>query len=660
MASPQEQMVRLTREPSVPDPHYPPAWPGTTVTEHNSSISLAEYCAIIVRRRWIIYAALFVVVSLTAFVTWKQTPIYRASLKLQIDIDQPSILPFSGYDSTGFSYEPPEQYLKTQLETLSSRTLATRVIRAMKLDSDPRYQTQSQPDIPERIMNRAMQWLRTAYHHWRPVPPRPAAEYKVADNGGQKISPLAAGFVSRLTVTSIKDSRVELVSFDSPSPTLAAEVLNTLATEYIQMNFETKYDATIQASNFLAKQLVDLKAQLEKSDANTLNQNSIQNSILKREADSSKQIYDTMLQRLTEAGITAGLKSNNIHVVDPAEPPQIPYLPDRAADMLKALGGGLMLGLALVFLLEHVDTHPDNSLKTPDDIDRYIKLPFLGLIPAFHASSRAPRRGLLPIRIRYSSSSNGHHRSNGNGHNGSMGLVNFLSKESLVSEAYRDLRTSVLLSASADRFPKALLVTSSLKGEGKTTTCANLGIALAQANEKVLLVDCDMRNPNIHSIFGLENTDGISNVLSGIPELPPFIQPTKVSNLFVITAGMAPPNPSELIGSTQMKRCLTAFSRHFSHILIDSPPLLAATDARILATWVDGVVIVIKGGETTKEAVIRSHRLLSDVHARILGTMLNNVDLHTTGYYYYSQYYHDRSHDKSKQPECAKESEAVH
>ncbi len=634
------------------------------------------------------------------------------------------------------------------------------------------------------MIGHVMQAARGAYRVLRPANSLPAMAPK-SEEKDQLISPLAAAFVSSLAVTPIKDSRVVVVSFDSRDPTLAAQILNTLAAEYIQMNFETKYKATVTASEFLEKQLVDLRAQVQKSEAqlvkfgrahniyalgskeniimqkladldsaltnaqaeriakesvwktlaqaspgefpdslrnddirkleanigqlqqqqarlralfkaewpelkqianqlgvaeqqladaketaikevaaaygaaeekekllehavaaqkveaDTLNKDFIQYSILKREVDSSKQVFDGMLQRMKEAGISAGLKSNNIHVVDPAEPPQSAYLPDITMNMLKALAGGLLLGIALAFLQEHIFSHLDRSLKTPEDIDRYIKLPFLGLIPSVQTPSPVLSLKLSRKNAQILMPADGHNGSTGSADKSIVELIAHYDSQSLISEAYRDLRTSILLSASTARSPKALLVTSSLKGEGKTTTSINLAITLAQANEKVLLVDCDMRNPSIHKVFGLENENGLSSFLSGTSTTDmPLTQTTQVPNLFLFPAGQMPPNPSELLGSAGMRKCILELSEQFDHILIDSPPLLAVTDARILATMVDGVVLVIKGGETTKEAVIRSRRLLQDVHAPILGTMLNNVDFRSSDSYYYAKNYY--------------------
>lgn len=752
--------------------------------EPDSHINLVDYWTILSKRRWIVIGALVTVLALTGINTWKQTPVYQASLKLQIDVEQPNILPFRNNALPAFSYISTEEFLKTQFEALASRTLATRVIRTMKLDQDPRFLGTRQPDL----VDMGVQWVHQGLQSILPanaVAQPLRSEAPGAAKKDAEISPLAAAFVGGITVTPIKESRVVVVSFDSLDPGLAAEALNTLADEYIKMNLETKYNASLAARTFLQDQLINLKAQVELADAklvkfgqehniyvssdkenvvtqklaalntslteaqtermqreaiwnvvrqaspdqfpdtlrnddirkleanvgqlkqqqagmkaqyksewpdmkavtnrlavaegqlveakeaaikdtesryrtaverekfltealasqkieaNKLNQDSIQYNILKREADSTKQILEAMLQQKEEAGIAAGLKSSNIHVVDPAERPAAPFLPNKTANMLKALAAGLLLGIVLAFFFEHLDTHLDKSIKTPDDVDRYVKLPFLGLIPSIPDALPASPRKLLPLTIRKLRHSHKDQATKNNPDSANVQLVTYYNGKSLISEAYRDLRTSILLSSSADRSPRVLLISSSLKGEGKSTTSVNLAITLAQANERVLLLDCDMRNPNIHRILGISNTNGLSNFLSGTTdESAPLIQPTKVPNLFVFTAGRVPPNPSELIGSIRMRKCVMALGEHFDRVLIDSPPLLAVTDARILATIVDGVILVIKGGETTKEAVIRARRLLKDVRARILGTMLNNVNFQSSGAYYYSKYYY--------------------
>jgi capsular exopolysaccharide synthesis family protein len=229
---------------------------------------------------------------------------------------------------------------------------------------------------------------------------------------------------------------------------------------------------------------------------------------------------------------------------------------------------------------------------------------------------------------------------NGAGDGGPVELVTLNNLRSFVSEAYRNTRTSVLLSSGASRRPRSLLVTSSLAGEGKTTTALNLSITLCQTGEKVLLLDCDMRNPKLHRILDLGHSAGMSEYLSGNADLSSLIQETAIPSLFIVPCGCVPPNPAELLGSERMKSILALSNDGFDHIVIDSPPVLSVSDPRILAPVVDGVILVIKGGGTPKQAVQRSKRLLQEVHANIIGTLLNCVDVRSADYHYYSRYYY--------------------
>ncbi len=388
-------------------------------------------------------------------------------------------------------------------------------------------------------------------------------------------------------------------------------------------NVEMDYITAVQREKLLRDALA-----AQKTEANAFNQNSIQYNILKRQADTQKQLYEGLLQRMNEAGVSAGLKSSNIHIVDPAKPPQLRYKPNRTLNLSLGLAVGLLLGIALAFVIEHLDS----SVKTPDDIDRFIRLPSLGVIPSM-ASLLSPGK-----RKQLAASAGG----NGKGVSAlqAVELITFHDTKSLISEAYRNLRTSVLLSSGSGHPPKTLLITSSQAGEGKTTTAVNIAITLSQTGKRVVLLDCDMRNPRVHKVIGVENNQGMSTYLSGNSDLASLIQQSEMPNFFAISAGRIPPNPAELLGSLRMKQGLQLLGEEFDHVVVDSPPVLSVTDARILGTMVDGVILVIKGGETPKEAVQRTKRLLQEVHAHIIGTLLNNVNVRSADYHYYSKYYY--------------------
>jgi polysaccharide biosynthesis transport protein len=755
--------------------------------EYNFQIHLLDYWKVLIRHWWIVLGVLTAFISVSAYTTFSQAPVYRASLKMQIDNEPSSLLPFK--EASGFSYVTTEEFLKTQFEALTSRRLAARVILKMNLENDPRFMMKPQPDALSRLLQRMIGRFS--------LTPEEAAPVKALEPPASKLSldssPLASALASSVTAASIKDSAVVILSYDCGDPSLAADVVNMLADEYIQMNFETKYKASMMASEFMEKQLVDIKAKVQKSEAelvkfgqkhniyslgakenmvmqklsdlnatltqaqadriqkvsiwktatqsangqlpdsltttdiralentvaglqqqyskyravykpdyweikqiaqqletaekqlskvredrmkdlsgayqtalqrekllldavqaqkreaDALNQYSIQYNVLKQDVDSNKQLYDGMLQRMKEAGISAGMKTNNIHVVDAALPPGGPILPDKRGNLTKALLSGLVFGIALAFLFEYVGSYFDRSLKTPEDVDRFVQLPFLGLIPSSHSVDQIGNRNPLALLMRARDSNEvraGLRDANGPQE---IEMITLCNTKSLISEAYRHLRTSILLSSNGQYRHRAIMVTSSKRGEGKTSTSINLAITLAQANKKVLLMDCDLRNPKIHRILDLKNEAGISTFLADSSQpLNKLIVNTAIPNLSVLTSGPIPPNPSELIGSAMMKKCLAMLAQRFDHVLVDTPPLLAVTDGSILANMVDGVILVIRGGDTTKEAIIRSKQLLSYAHARIIGTMLNNVDLNACEPHYYSRYFYDYSMDSKE------------
>ena len=361
------------------------------------------------------------------------------------------------------------------------------------------------------------------------------------------------------------------------------------------------------------------------AEANQLNQDSIQYNILQREVDTNRQLYEGLLQRLKETGISAGMRTSNIHIVDHPERPDVPYAPQRAADLAMGFGVGLFIAIGLAFLMEYLD----NTLKTPEEIEQSLGLPSLGVIPTMSDLPAGTSR-LLASRNENGSSSD---------------LPARISPARFrVWEAYRSLRTSILLSHSG-KPPKVIMVTSSVPGEGKTTTVANTGIVLAQTGARTLLIDLDMRKPALANTFGYHGNQGVSAYLSGNADLSSQIRQTNYPNLFLLPAGFRPPNPAELIGSERMETALRLLGDYFKYILIDSPPILSVTDGLLLSPHVDGVVLVIKGGATPKEAARKAANHLESVGARILGALINNVDMDAPEYSYYYRHYFDERYN---------------
>jgi polysaccharide biosynthesis transport protein len=293
----------------------------------------------------------------------------------------------------------------------------------------------------------------------------------------------------------------------------------------------------------------------------------------------------------------------------------------------------LSAGIGLAMFLEYID----NTIKTVEDVSRYVQLPALSVIPPIGlvaprgmlSSKGAKKLKSLPASV------------NGNGaENANAAQLVAPDSRSSAAEAYRILRTSVLLS-SAGKPPKTILVTSGQPGEGKTTTAVNTAISLSQLGASVLLIDCDMRRPSAHKVLGVDNMRGLSTYLSRNMNVDGLIQKLQMPNLSFIPCGPIPPNPAELISSERMKRLLADLTERYDHVILDSPPLMNVTDPVILSTMVDGVILVVHGGKSTRDVVRRARHDLDTVNAKVFGVVLNNVDLRREGYdnYYYYRYY---------------------
>ena len=373
--------------------------------------------------------------------------------------------------------------------------------------------------------------------------------------------------------------------------------------------------------------LLDAALEDQSETVNEINAELIQYNILKREVDSNKQVYDGLLNRLKEAGILAGLSASNIRIVDRAEPSGGPISPRKNRNLFLGLMVGLMSGLGLVFFQEYMD----DSIKSPRDISRYLKVPTIGILP---------QRETLARKESY-----GHYRNLAKSSAGSqeaLDLVSFESPNSLMAEAYRSMRTSLLLSA-PDHPPQTVLVTSALPSEGKTVTATNLAISLAQTGARVALVDADLRKPRIHSVFALGATPGLSALLTGSASLKDVLHEVSIPNLFVLPAGLIPPNPAELLLSERCRDMTSALREYFDYVVFDSPPISNVSEARILSPQMDSTLLVILAGSTSKRAVESALDRLLSSHARVGGAVLNGLDMRVEGYdpYYYSgQYYY--------------------
>jgi polysaccharide biosynthesis transport protein len=697
---------------------------------------LLDYIIILRKHQWLILTFLLTVVTVVTIASFKMKPVYLAAARVEVDKESQNMSPFP--DSNSYDeFMDMENYLETQTKILQSETLALQTIKSLDLTRYPEFG--GGPSA-------------TAWAHSGPAPQRPA---------------ILGAFLGRLTVKRVANSRLIEVTFEAEDPQLAAQIVNTHLQNFVEQNFRSKYDATIQASNWLSSELEGLRIKVEKSEnariayqranqtwqidekqdittskladlskavteaqtdvaqkeamyrmavsgnvdalptahgsevltellkrksdadeqyAEALNQYGpnfpkvlriaaqqkelddnlgrarktliesvqqefntarshvellqetldkqraeandqaeklIQYHILQHDAESDRLLYDGLLQKLKEATITVGLRSTNIRVVDPALAPGGPSRPQKARNILLAFLIGLVGGVGLALFREYLD----NTVKSPDDIEALTGLPSLAVVPAMPGLNA--HQGRLARRT---------------GEGGSPGRIELLSyaqPKSQISEAFRALRTSLLLSQ-AEHPPQVILVTSALPREGKTTAAVNLAVTLAQLGDRTLLMDSDLRKPGIRRALNLTlgKDVGLSSYLAGVSSLDEAtIQHPTITNLSALTTGPVPPSPADLLSSHRMREAIAELRRRFKFIVIDSPPVMAATDAVILSALTDGVLLVVRSGETPKEAFTRTRDLLAAVKCRLLGVVLNAVDSSAPDYYYSYRYY---------------------
>ncbi len=699
---------------------------------------LLDYIIILRKHQWLVLTFLLTVVTVVTIASFKMKPVYTAGARVEVDRDTQTVVPFN--DTNEYSaFEDTENYIETQTKILQSETLALNTIKTLDLQRYPEFGGTGADSASTR--------------------------------GGAGSRPaILSAFLGRLSVKRVPNSRLIDVQFEAQSPQLAAQVVNTHLHNYIEQNFRSKYDATMQASNWLSAELEELRIKVEKSEdariayerenqiwqidekqdittqkladlskavteaqtdqaqkealyrmavagnvdslagsgghsndlvtnllkrkseldeqyaealdqygpnfpkvlrlatqqkqngedlekartsmieglkedfdtatsrvgllqealdkqkaeANDLAEKLVQYHILQHDAESNKQLYDGLQQKLKEATITVGLHSDNIRVVDPALVPASPSRPQKARNIILAFLVGLVGGVGLALFREYLD----NTVKSPDDVEALTGLPSLAVVPSLPGMSTSHNR----LARNAAATPGGGPR---------VELLSFVQPKSQISEAFRALRTSLLLSQ-ADHPPQVILVTSALPREGKTTAAVNLAVTLAQLGDRTLLIDSDMRKPGVRRALNLTTGKeaGLSSYLAGVSTLDEVTVPhPTIENLVALTTGPVPPSPADLLSSHRMREAIAELRHKFKFVVIDSPPVMAATDAVLISALTDGVLLVVRSGETPKEAFTRTRDLLAAVKCRLLGVVLNAVDSSAPDYYYSYRYY---------------------
>ncbi|MBL8181204.1 MAG: polysaccharide biosynthesis tyrosine autokinase, partial [Blastocatellia bacterium] len=394
-------------------------------------------------------------------------------------------------------------------------------------------------------------------------------------------------------------------------------------------NLRTKY---LQAQ----KQENEIKAAFDTqfNQAQSQNQGAVKLRLLQQRLDTNKGFLDNLRKQVSSNDVASQGTDNNISVTEHAIPNDQAVSPRRLTTVLAALLLSTLFGMGLALFLEYLD----DTIRTTEEIESYLQLPALAAIP--NIDSLPKRNKLLLVGGEAEEEKQ------------NSGLLIDNDSNSPLAEAYRQLRTSILLST-AGHAPKSLLVTSSLPSEGKTTTATNTAISLAQTGAKVLIIDADMRRPRLHQVFGVGNNLGLSTLLSSElhdEDIEAAVQLDPGTKLHLLTSGPIPPNPAELIGSQQMNRLVSMLEGKFTHIVVDSPPIASFTDGVLIASMVDGVILVVHSGKSSRQVVRKSRQLLNDIGAKVFGVVLNNVNLRSQdNYYYYQSYYHRDSYHAGDQ-----------
>jgi len=705
--------------------------------------ALAETLSTLLKRKWVIITTVLVSLTLAALVSVRTRPQYDATARIAFGKEDSESLGFKNVPGSGDAIDYDYTVtIDTQSKILQSDRLALEVINNLHLDQ------------------------KAAFAGALAVAPPKAGIPSIEPVDRGREATLLGTFHGAMQVKSVRNTRIIEISFRSTDAALAAAIVNNIVATYIEDNYRTRYESTMQASDWLAKQISDLQQRVEtsqeklvryqrengmlgidekqniitqklddlnksfteaqadriakqaayetakagkldqvtdsangvgaslrqqeatlrsqyaqltttfgpnypktlelknqidqlersiqaenqralkgleinftaaqareamlgraleqqKAEDNQLNEKAIEYSILRRDLDANRTLYEGLLQKLKEAGVAAGLRSSNIRIVDNARVPTFPSTPNIPRNLIVGLLAGLFGGIVLAFLLETLDT----TVRTMEEAQSLAGLPALGFIPHSNllADSYPPYRRLTFQRVATTNPT-------------TLPLVAQIRPNSEVAESFRSLRTSILLSSAVKR-PRVIMFTSPMPQEGKTTTCVNMAIVLAQKGGRVLLVDADLRRPGIHRAFGLSNSAGLSSVLAGLDSLENVIQGYEPqSNLLILPTGPTPPHPAELLGSDRMQELLEQLRVSYDHVILDSPPVNLVTDPAVLSPFMDAVLLVVRCGRTSKRSLRQAREQLLQINAPLTGIVVNDALFHSVEYYYRSYY----------------------
>jgi len=547
-----------------------------TTLNTDSEIHLSDYINIL-RRRIVVAGTFFIVVVLTVTAaSLIMRPIYRATTMLLIDLESPNVLTTSGAVALqSQNYYSYKDYFQSQREIIISRGIVEEVFDEFNLIKTKDYAKAKEP---------------------------------IKD------------FLKTIKAEPVRDTRLLRLSVDNKDPQKAADIANRIAELYVLRNLY--YISRDEIMNLLKNEYLTLEAKLSEYSKIYKSKHPKMVCLNEEIAELVERIEGVKLvefsyepENNTFKGNAKyplqGLKANNVSIQDPANVPVKPDRPKKRINVLLAIMVGLFGGIGIAFFFEYLD----DVVRDYDDLQRTVKWPLLGGIPAIAMSGEK----LTEFK--------------------KDKFTHFYSKEP-AAEAYRCVRTSTFFASTQETPLKTMLLSSSGPQEGKTTTLCNLGIAMAQTGKKILLVDADMRKPRLHGVFKHKNNKGLSDFLSCQADLEKLVETTDIENISFVSAGTPPPNPSELLSGHRIKEFIDRALEKFDIVLFDTPPAAVVTDAVILSRVVDGVIMVVESGKTSKRALPRVFDLFKDSGAKVIGAVLNRITPATSNYYHYNSYYY--------------------
>lgn len=422
----------------------------------------------------------------------------------------------------------------------------------------------------------------------------------------------------------------------------------TTARDSLAAELKKAQDASLKEYQAAQASEKNFERELEQQrrEVNEMNNNAIFYNSLSIEIQNIRTLLNGLATRQSDTLVSArlnGLKSSNINIIDPALVPLKPFSPNNKTNLIMALILGLFVGIGLAFFVDYLD----NTVKGPEEVEKLVGLPSLGIIPALSVNNSKNNNNYRNYSQQYGGkdpeSSDGHEEIN------EIELINHFYPKLHICEDYRTVRTSILFSH-AGNSPETIAFTSAFPQEGKSSTITNTAISFGQLEKKVLLIDADLRKPRLHKIFEARNKIGLSNCLTGISTVEDAIQKTSVENLWLLPSGLHPPNPAELINSQKMKEVIKNVKKEFDVVFIDAPPVLAVIDPIIIASLVDAVVFVLKEGKTSRKPLVKAVNELNKAKANIIGVVFNDVKMSKNGYnspYYKDYMYSYEPYDKA-------------